>query len=259
MGRSSTGRSWLAWRRLARELRAACLDLMLPPHCPGCGAAASELERGRDLCAPCRAHLQELPPGGCRRCGQPLPDAGPCRADHGLLVGLAWACAPFRYAGTGGALVRRLKLSGDFGALPLLAAAMAGAAARRTAPATGSDGADWRHAVLVPVPLHRLRRRRRGYDQAALLAREVALRLGVRAAGALRRTRHTLPQGDPRVRSRPGNVDGAFTVVRPQAVVGRAVVLIDDVATSGATARACAAELRRAGCMRVALLTACRA
>ncbi|HEX5053856.1 MAG TPA: hypothetical protein VFZ65_18905 [Planctomycetota bacterium] len=109
------------------------------------------------------------------------------------------------------------------------------------------------------MPLHASRRRQRGFDQAEWLARQVGSRLRLEvAAGVLARTRATLPQGDPRVGSRQANIEGAFRLVRPARVVGRRVVLVDDVFTSGATARCCAAIVRAAGAAEVAVLTACR-
>jgi ComF family protein len=232
-----------------RELRTAFVDLLLPPHCPACGLEGRPDGR---LCRPCAAHLVNRPADGCGRCGEPIVPGGACVADHRWLEGIAWARAPFAYAGTGGALVRRLKLSGDFAALPLLAGAIVDAAATLT---TGA----WHRAVLVPVPLHPQRRRRRGFDQARLLATAVAERTGAPVASCLRRNVATLPQGDPRVTSRERNVEGAFAVARAQAVRGRHAVLIDDVTTSGATVRACARLLRAAGAERVAVLAACRA
>jgi ComF family protein len=197
--------------------------------------------------------LERRPEPACPRCGEVLLQIGDaCAEDHAPLRGLAFARAPFRYAATGGALVRRFKLSGDFAAGRFLAVAMAGAC--RPLPP------EWRRARMVSVPLHAQRRRQRGFDQAAWLAEELAARLGLQARPwALRRTRPTLPQGDPRVTSRSGNVEDAFAVARPRAVAGCKVILVDDVLTSGATARTCAAVLRRAGATEVALLTACRA
>jgi predicted amidophosphoribosyltransferase len=113
---------------------------------------------------------------------------------------------------------------------------------------------------LVPVPLHRHRRRTRGFDQARLLAEEVRDRTGLELLPeVLSRHRPTLPQGDPRVTAREANVLGAFTVPSGRRLVGQRLILIDDVTTSGATARACAGVLRAAGAAEVALLTACRA
>lgn len=241
-------------RRWIRELRWALLDLVLPPHCPACGAGARDLATGRSLCGPCAVAWESMPAPGCARCGESGDGgtAGPCQADHRPLQGLAFAVAAARYRGTGGALVRRLKLAGDFGALHLLAGRLAAITGPRLVGA-------WRRPVLVPVPLHRSRRRARGFDQAELLASAVGHALGLEVVRALRRQRATLPQGDPRTRSRERNVEGAFAARGRRGVEGRRVVLVDDVATSFATARACAGVLARAGAEAVAIATACRA
>lgn len=243
--------------RAARELRNAILDCLLPPHCCACGERLTErVGRGR-VCRPCGVDLEPMPEDGCVRCGEAVAagSAGVarCGRDHRAYVGLAFAAAAYRYRGSGGAMVRRLKLEGDFAALDVLGAAMARAVAPRLE-------AQFRRPVLASVPLHRARRRQRGFDQAGLLAEAVARRLGLEVArGALARVRPTIPQGDARVASREQNVAGVFVVVRPAGLVGRTVLLVDDVMTSGATARACAERLREAGVGRVALLTACRA
>lgn len=238
---------WSHVRRAGRELLRAGLDLLLPPVCPGCGGPAA------GLCAICEQNLVRRGQPGCVRCGDPVLVAGAsCGAEHRELRLLAHLVAPWRYAGTGGALVRRFKLDGDAGAGRLLVRAMADA--WRT-----QIGRAWNRAWLVPVPLHRTRRRERGFDQAEWLVRALAPRLGyVAAPGVLRRTRATRPQGDPGVLSRDGNVEGAFAVRGARQVVGRDVLLVDDVFTSGATARACAAVLRSAGARRVGALVACR-
>lgn len=175
-----------------------------------------------------------------------------CGSDHRELHHLVRLAAPLRFAGTGGALVRRFKLDADPAAGQWLARAMA----RTWAPF--QLGA-WRRAILVAVPLHRARRRERGFDQAEWLARAVGERLALEVAtGVLARVRATLPQGDPRVMSRLGNVEGAFAVVRASPLRDRCVVLVDDVFTSGSTMRNCAALLRGAGAREVAALVACR-
>jgi ComF family protein len=118
---------------------------------------------------------------------------------------------------------------------------------------------DWGVApdLLVPVPLHPSRERRRGFNQAALLARSLGGRVDVPvAARLLCRTRATSPQ----VRSagadaRRANVAGAFAVAEPSRVLGRTVLLVDDVCTTGATLRACADALRTARARTVYALT----
>lgn len=244
----------LALRRSARELRRALLDLVLPPHCPGCGAGAEEVLPGRSLCGPCEAGLEWMPRTGCPRCGEAVAELGParCTADHRPLQGLVFAVAAARYRGTGGALVRRLKLAGDFGALRVLGDRVARVLRPRLL-------GPFRRAVLVPVPLHRARRRARGFDQAERLAQAVADRLGIEVVEALTRQRATLPQGDPRTTSRERNVEGAFAMRGRVPIAGRPVVLVDDVATSFATVRACAAVLMDRGASAVAVATACRA
>jgi ComF family protein len=249
-------------RRSLRELTHAILDLVLPPHCPGCGERLMERTGNGRLCRACAIDLEPLPAIGCWRCGEPAAnglgerDAGEtvrCSGDHRALTGFAFARAAFAYRGSGGALVRRLKLGGDFGALDALATAMA----QRVAPRLLGE---WRRPVFVAVPLHRSRRKARGFDQAQLLAEAVAHRVGAPSErGVLVRVRSTLPQGDARVLSRAHNVEGAFVVAQQRRIEGRNVALVDDVMTSGATARACAEVLRAAGANAVALVTACRA
>ena len=110
--------------------------------------------------------------------------------------------------------------------------------------------------ILVPVPLHPSRGAERGFNQADLLAAAVARPLGLRVIGGLVRLRDTPPQTGLSAAARRRNVAGAFQSSRR--FTGLDVVLVDDVLTTGATARACAKALRRAGARRVGLLTAAR-
>jgi len=113
--------------------------------------------------------------------------------------------------------------------------------------------------VLVPVPLSPQRQRERGYNQAALLARELSRRLGLPLAeGLLRRIRAGPPQArSVDVEERRHNVLGAF-VADPQGAADGHFLLIDDVMTSGATLNACAQALREAGAASVWALTFAR-
>lgn len=112
--------------------------------------------------------------------------------------------------------------------------------------------------LVVPVPMHWLRRWKRGFNQAELLGNEVARRIGVNAGSAVRRKRRTPPQAGLSDSVRRRNVSGAFAVPKPSAVRGLHVLLVDDVLTTGATASACASALKRAGARRVSVLTLAR-
>ena len=181
----------------------------------------------------------------CRRCRRKPPRlarvhvAGDYRAGSRPLR--AW-CLRFKHG-------RRADLVGELG--PLLADGWLRA---RAADAWPADG-------LVPVPLHWTRRLRRGYDQADLLAREVSRESGIPVLRCLRRTRRTATQGALGSGTRRSNVAGAFALV-PKArrdIAGRDLWLVDDVATSLATAEACAQVLRANGARTISLLALARA
>lgn len=209
------------------------VDLLYPPACAGCGV----IGRGW-WCPACDAAVHrvsvddvrdlELPGGRTLRC-------------------VAWAVyePPLRDA------IHALKYDGVPHVAGPLGRAMV--AAWQASPLAGSID------LIVPTPLHRSRRRERGYNQSAKLAASVAQGLGVRmAAGALERWRSTAQQAQLDRDARQTNVAGAFRA-GSKSVAGRSVLLIDDVMTTGATLRACAVALLEAGARDVAALTAARA
>jgi ComF family protein len=243
------------WRaRLAgagRAARAELLDALWPRACFLCGAAA---EDG----LACAEHALPVAPAGprCGRCARRLSDALPdgvsCAACRRTGPGFRACVALGDYRGDDGlrAFVLALKHGGRRDLADPLASRLA---ARLPARPVG--------AVLVPVPLHPSRRLLRGYDQAWLLARALAGYVDRPVAEALRRARATPPQGAPGSVSRAANVRRAFVARRgaARAVAGRAVWLVDDVVTSGATAAECARVLRRAGARVVSVLCLARA
>ena len=265
-------------RRL-RLLAAELADALFPPACPLCPALDGEDGLG------CARHRLEPGLAGprCGRCAGALPPALPdglrcaaCRARAPAFDGVLAA-----YAYEGEAAVREWLLAFKHGGRAELAETL-GRALAAHALATGALGARGAsriepgigpaiepaiaphpppRALLVPVPLHPVRRFERGYDQALLLARVVARVTGTPLARALSRARATEVQGAPGARSRSANVAGAFRARRGAraAVEGAEVWLVDDVVTSGATASECARVLRSLGARRVRVLAIARA
>ena len=220
-----------------RHLLDRALDLALPARCVGCG------REGAPLCPRCEPALDA-------RLAQPAgtPLGLPADIPEPLLQ-LEW-CAPF--AGSVRRALHELKYGGE----RRLAEPLGRALARR-----------WRRAgaggdLLVPVPVHADRARKRGYDQAALIAHVTAGDLRLPMAPILERARATIAQFDLDRVHRATNVEGAFRLKsgarnrRP--LVGHWVVLVDDVVTTGATLAACAQPLLEAGADGVSAVAVAR-
>ncbi|HLG99913.1 MAG TPA: ComF family protein [Bryobacteraceae bacterium] len=112
--------------------------------------------------------------------------------------------------------------------------------------------------LIVPMPLHWRKRWQRGFNQSALLAREMGRRTNIPVANSLRRVKSTAAQAGLTNAKRRLNVSGAFEARRRAALNGKRVLVIDDVMTTGATAASCARALKRAGAAQVTLLTLAR-
>ncbi len=223
------------------------LRLVLPPRCLLCGAPGAD---GRDLCAGCTADLALNTPC-CPRCALPLqtpaPLCGECLQREPPFTA-AWA--PFRYGHPLDLLETRFKFGRDLAAGRVLSELLIDRA-RMDAPALP--------AVLIPVPLHRARLRKRGYNQALELARPLAQALGIALDGDLFvRSKATPPQTGLDANARRRNLRGAFTLA-PGAAVPPHVALLDDVMTTGATLREAARVLIRAGVARVDVWALARA
>ncbi len=110
--------------------------------------------------------------------------------------------------------------------------------------------------LLIPVPLHTRRLRERGFNQILLLVKEISSRTGIAYGKTiLQKKKATLPQVSLSGIERQKGVRGAFHVLRREGLVGRSVLLVDDVYTTGATVNECSKVLRRGGAKRVDVLT----
>ncbi|MGH7530506.1 MAG: ComF family protein [Gemmatimonadales bacterium] len=246
----------------ARSARDAAVQLLLPAECLLCRHLLVPAESDRIVCAVCRHRWRPVRPPWCARCGQPEPLFGPCRLCRDwpealravrsavwLVAGAHDAVAAFKYRG-----------------LSRIAADLASVIAQPW-PVAPAD------AVLVPVPLAPGRLRARGYNQSAVLAAALGARWGVPMRELLRRTRETPTQTALTPEKRLANVAGAFqlriddcglridgwpvksAIRNPQS----AIVLVDDVFTTGATLAEAARALERAGARAIYGVTFARA
>lgn len=226
-----------------RSFAHSMLDYALPPRCAGCGDV---IEDAGAFCPPCWNSMEWLGSAGCQRCGLPLlateaDSCGRCLADPPRLDRI-------RAAVSYDELPRSIALKLKYGRKVGLARTMA----RYMVPLKGEWDDD---ALLVPVPLHRWRLWSRGFNQSALVARELgrAWRLPAEP-GVLQRVKMTRPLKGLSLSQRRRTVAGAFRATNSNRLAGRTVVLIDDVLTTGSTAEACAKALHQAGATRVELI-----
>jgi ComF family protein len=229
--------------KVVRRLGQWALDFALPPRCAGCGTIVADVH---SFCPDCWKGVDFLGEGGCSTCGIPLQatEQRTCGACLARTPRIARTRAAVAY----GDLARGLAIRLKYGRKVAIARTMA----RYMAPLVG-EGTD---RLLVPVPLHRIRLWNRGFNQSALVARELSRRLGIAADPlALMRTRRTPPLKGMSPLQRRKTVAGAFRVRDKQKVAGKTVILVDDVLTTGSTAEACARTLKRAGVARVELVS----
>jgi ComF family protein len=225
------------------SLLRSVLDFALPPRCGGCGTIVDDVD---SFCAPCWRELDFLQ-GGCTRCGLPLQSTdaetcGACLANPPRLDRIRAAVA---YDDISRSIALRLK----YGRKTALARTMS----RYMGPLVGELPSN---AVFVPVPLHRRRLWSRGFNQSAVVARELSRRTGIPVeVDALKRIRATPPLKGMAMRQRRRTVAGAFRANPMADLRGRPIILIDDVLTTGSTANACARVLKRAGAERVDLIS----
>jgi ComF family protein len=238
---------------LLQEFGRGLADSVFPPVCVECGGLVEERGALRHVCAKCAPLITRVAPPHCVTCGHPF---------YGEVAGerLCPHCAELQPAyregrtvvllkGPARALIHELKYYHGLHALVDIAAL-----ARESEHVMGFV----RGAILVPVPLHPRKERKRGYNQAALIAAALARAAGggTRVEPLLRRVTHTVSQTRFDRRTRQENLKNAFALARG-AVLNPASrhVLVDDVFTTGSTLNTCARVLRRAGCLNLDVVT----
>lgn len=229
------------------ELGPALLQLVFPSCCAACGTVR-RTTGGGGLCRACWSALPLLDAGSaCAACA--LPSAAPlCRSCRAAAPPASRTVALVRYEGVARRLVHALKFRGH-DILAARAGALMAAAAR-------SRGLHEGLGAIVPVPSTARRNRERGYDPGALLAEEVARRLGRPLRPLLSRVREAPAQSTVPAAERQRNVRGAFAA--SARTRGLRLLLVDDVLTTGATAFEAARTLRAAGASSVDILVLAR-
>jgi ComF family protein len=229
------------------------LDMLYPRNCIGCGGR--EPETFRYICWDCWSDAAGIEPPFCNLCGDPVAGS----VDHEFICYACSAEKPSfdgarsaaRYDGVVGEALRQLKyekatwLAGDLASLMqrCLSAEY---------PARTFDR-------VVPVPLYHVRRRERGFNQSALLAKALSKRIsGSADLHRLRRIRPTATQTHLTASQRLSNVQNAFHTGKGKRLAGQRVLLVDDVMTTGATVNACARALKRGGAQSVHVITVAR-
>lgn len=239
---------WSTLRREAAEL----IDFCFPPHCLLCGEGLGGGDP-TELCPDCLSGFLPLPSPHCPCCALPFETIG----GRNHLCGdcllhpppYDWTLALGLYEETLRHAIHRFKFDGVINLdRPL---------ARQLQRLWSESPPPWQPDLLVPVPLYRERLQMRTYNQAQLLARELGRLQGLPVEDRLLRIRDTHPQPGLTARERQENLAAAFTC--GGGVAGKRVLLVDDVMTTAATARACAAALKAGGAGRVAIAVLARA
>lgn len=221
--------------------------IVLPSWCAVCGGELPWRDRTASCCASCWRALPKITGVKCESCALPLAgaDAAKCIDCQLDPLPLAWCDAWGHYSGGLERLLHAFKFKKHDFLDEAFATVLADTLRERAFDA------------IVPVPMSRKKERRRGYNQAELLARSLAKKIDVRCEMLLTKTTDTPAQSLLPKEERAANVRRAFHASAETS--GRSILLIDDICTTGETLRACANQLLRAGASRVCAITVAKA
>jgi competence protein ComFC len=226
-----------------KQLKGAALDFLFPRFCVGCG------KEGDFICSSCQASLARIEAPVCPQCGKPQTDSRLCSSCVNWATDIDAIRSPFRFEGVIRTAVHEFKYRNLRAIAGQLADFLGDYLVANPVP----------YDVIVPVPLHRKRLKERGYNQAALLSAEVSTLTGmpVNDTSLIRCIYNVQQAKTGNVEERRQNVIGIFSCL-DEDLLGKKVLLIDDVTTSGATLNACASVLKKTGVMSVWGLTLAR-
>ena len=221
------------------------LDLMFPPRCPLCDHVI-EFRKG-DICGECVKRVKPISGSVCMKCGKPLEEEKEycfdCKTKKHLYI---QGISAFEYRDIAASIYRF-----KYGERQEYAAFFGRCMARKLEKKIKQ----WKAEALVPVPVHPSRKRERGYNQAELLAKEIAVRTGVpMRCDIVARSKKTMPQKSLDGVQRQNNLKKAFNIQRNDVKLKRAIV-VDDIYTTGSTMDEAARVLKGAGVREVYFVT----
>jgi ComF family protein len=207
------------------------VQFLIQKNCVLCGAATNQ-----DLCEPCYHHLPQLPPDHCPICLSPVPTAEICGACLAKPPAFTRTTAALRYTFPVDALIHSLKYQTNLAIAPILANLLI---ARLKTMERLPD-------IIIPMPLHPIRLRERGFNQAMEISRYISKQTGiVLLPDSCRRIKHTLPQTGLPWKERQKNIRKAFTCKLD--LSEKHIALVDDVMTTGTTLNELSKVLRQQG------------
>lgn len=227
------------------KIKKLFLDILFPDICFSCRRLLSE--NHSVLCPDCLNSIVVNRTLLCPTCGGRLPNNQPfCHRSEPFLLGSALSFHNFAVR----QLIHAFKFSRLESAGNLLGSFLV----------TYAKNLDFNFSgyTLVPVPLSPRRKRQRGFNQSALLTHQLSSSFNLLVKSILCRSRHTRPQSELKGSERLANISGCFTIANPNLVTPKNIILIDDVFTSGATAREAVKTLKAAGAHKVLVLTAAK-
>lgn len=238
-------------RNVIAHLLEPLRSLFFPAHCAGCGHAVVE---GNDMCLECAKAVEKIKAPRCEVCSQPYDGKMPvftCPNCRGEAFHFECAVAVMRSHGLVRELVHRMKYGREIWLGRIFGKWMS-----EGLKDTRLNGVDF--DAIIPVPLHPKRLREREFNQAFVLANEVACALGVPIIEPLVRCRYTTTQTRLDRKARRQNLRDAFVLRKNVDVRDKDLLLVDDVLTTGSTLDACADVLLDAGACSVRAITVAR-